>query len=58
MPKHISKHNYNEPFKIILISSLVGANILIWYDIFGVKFLLVIAMAGLIIVLTSKTKNA
>lgn len=43
--------------KTALISSLVSTNILIWYEILGIKFLIAIIILSMIITLASNTKN-
>jgi len=43
--------------KTVLISSLVSTNIVVWYELLGIKFLLAIVVLSIIITLTSKTKN-
>lgn len=46
-----------QTLKTVLISSLVSANIFIWHNLFGAKFLLIIVILSLFIVLTSKTES-
>jgi len=50
--------NLQQPLKTVLISSLASVNVIVWYEIFGARFLLAIVFLALIIVLTSKTENA
>ena len=47
----------NHMLKTVLISALVTTNILVWYEIFGIKFLLLVILLTLIVVLTSKVNN-
>ena len=44
-------------FKIIFISTLVSASVIVWYELIGAKFLIILSILCLIIVLTSKAKD-
>ena len=46
--------NLQQTLKTVLISSLVSVNVIIWNGIFGINFLMGIALVGLIVVLTKK----
>lgn len=43
--------SYNDVKKIILFSGLVSLNIVIWYEIFGLKFAISIIVLAILIVL-------
>lgn len=43
-------------WKIIIVSAAVSANMIIWHEIFGDKFLIIVAIGIMGSVLISKTK--
>ena len=48
------KKNMNDVLKIVLISSLVSLNTVIWYEILGFKFAIFVILIGLAFVLSDK----
>ena len=42
-------------WKIIIVSAVVSANIIIWYEIFGDKFLVMVAIGIIVLALGSRT---
>ena len=42
-------------WKIIIVSAVVSANIIIWYEVFGDKFLVMVAIGIIVLVLGSRT---
>lgn len=43
--------NLNDTFKTIIISSLISVNVVIWYEIFGFKFAILIILLALVFIL-------
>ena len=44
-------------YKIIIFSSLTAANIVVWYEIFGIKFLVILGLAVVVLVLLPSKKS-
>ena len=43
-------------WKIIIVSAAVSANMIIWHEVFGDKFLVVVVVGIIALVLSSRTK--
>lgn len=46
--------NLQQSLKTVLISSLASVNVIVWHEIFGVRFLMGIVFVGLVVALTDK----
>jgi hypothetical protein len=42
--------------KVIIISAVVSANVAIWYEVFGIGFMVALGLGVLILVLFTKEK--